>query len=125
MKTQAITLIVCLLFGTTSVFAQSSADDITGKWETANKARIIEITKDNNGYKGTITEDKNDKLPAGTVLLKDIQYKSSGTYTGKMAAPKMGREIPCTITMTDANTLSINVSARGRSKTLEWKRLAS
>jgi hypothetical protein len=35
MKTQAIMLIVCLLFGTTSVLAQSSGDDITGKWETA------------------------------------------------------------------------------------------
>jgi uncharacterized protein (DUF2147 family) len=123
MKTQAIMLIVCLLFGTTSVLAQSTADDISGKWETANKARIIEITKDNNGYKGTITEDKNDKLPAGTVLLKDLQYKSSGTYTGKMVAPKMGREIPCTITMTDGNTLSIKVSAGGQSKTLEWKRI--
>jgi uncharacterized protein (DUF2147 family) len=125
MKTQAITLFVCLLFGTTSLLAQSTADDISGKWETANKARIIEITKDNNGYKGTITEDKNDKLPAGTVLLKDLQYKSSRTYTGKMVAPKMGREIPCTITLTDGNTLSIKVSAGGRSKTLEWKRIAS
>lgn len=124
MKKHASVILTFLLLCTSAVvFAQTPADDITGKWETANKARIIDITKDGDAYKGTIAEDKNEKLPAGTVFLKAVQYQSGSTYSGKMVAPKAGREIPCTITLTDKNTLSVKVSAGPRSRTLEWKRI--
>jgi uncharacterized protein (DUF2147 family) len=120
----SFTVILALLLAvaSTTAKAQSSADDITGKWQNPDNGRLIEISKDNDGYVGKIADGKNDRLPAGTIVLKDIQYSSSGAWKGTMIAPRRGRDIPCTLTLTDKNTLSVKASAMGRSKTFEWTR---
>lgn len=123
-RKNSFTIILALLLAiiiTTTVKAQS-ADDITGKWQNPSNGRVIEITKDNNAYVGRIAEDKTGKIPEGTIVLKDVQYVSGSNWKGSMVAPKRNRDIPCTLTLTDKNTLSVKVSAMGRSKTLEWKR---
>jgi uncharacterized protein (DUF2147 family) len=122
-RKNSFTIILAFLLAiiSTTVKAQS-ADDITGKWQNPSNGRVIEISKDNDAYVGKIAEDKSDKVPEGTIILKDVQYVSAGNWKGSMVAPKRNRNIPCTLTLTDKNTLSVKVSAMGRSKTLEWKR---
>lgn len=115
-------LVVLFALFTTTIKAQSAPDDITGRWINPENERVTELYKEHNAYFGKIVEDKNEKVPAGTIFLKDIEFVSTGKWKGTISAPKRNRDIPCTITMTDKDKLTITVSVMGKTKTLEWKR---
>lgn len=132
-------LIALALFVGSSVFvkAQQTADDLIGKYMTAENKALIEISKRDNKYFGkflwTKTEGKLDeKNPVvaertkplkGLELLKNFSYDGKNTWNnGTIYDPENGKTYSCKITRDEKGNLSvrgyIGVSLIGR--TSEW-----
>ena len=112
--------IVFVLFASTT-FAQSSPDDIAGKWTNAAGSRTIEIYKENDLYYGKTLSD--GKHAGGKIVLRDFKFQSANKWKGKLYVPKKQQKFPCTISLTDIDNMVIEGSYGFASKSKEWRRV--
>lgn len=142
-----LSMLVGLLFASTTVMAQDEGDRLVGVWEPSNGKARVKIDKIGSKYFGRIVwlkepndpdtgepkTDKNNPDPTlrdaplrGYRMLKDFVYDGDDEWSGgTIYDPENGNTYDCVITMTDENTLDIRgyigISAFGRTDV--WKRL--
>jgi len=142
-----LSMLVTLLFASTTVMAQDNGDRLVGVWEPSNGKARVKIDKIGSKYFGRIVwlkepndpetgepkTDKNNPDPTlrnaplrGYRILKDFVYEGDNEWSGgTIYDPENGNTYDCVITMTDENTLDIRgyigISAFGRTDV--WKRL--
>jgi uncharacterized protein (DUF2147 family) len=99
-----------------------NADAIIGKWLKANKEDlIIEVFKTGQEYKGKINWSKDNKKPAGFLMLENLKYnqKSKEWEGGTIHDPNSGRSYDATAVMNRDGTLQV----RGKVMLFSIKRI--
>ena len=110
-----ISVLICVLFSTLSMYAQQS---IAGIWDTGKDNTKIEITQANDLYEGKIVASDNSKAPIGKLLIKEIK-SIDGEWHGKLFAAKKGKWMDAVL-KEEGQQLFITVKAGLMSKTIEW-----
>jgi uncharacterized protein (DUF2147 family) len=138
MKTTVCTIALMLL--ALPCLAQQNADDICGRWLTADKSGFVEIYKRDALYFGKIVggkgsgdslDSKNPKPELrsrkliGLDILKGLKFKGENDWgDGNIYDPNSGSEYSLFISLEDANTLALRgymgISLFGRTE--KWTR---
>ncbi|WP_299212369.1 DUF2147 domain-containing protein [uncultured Aquimarina sp.] len=103
-------LLTFLLFTCSITIAQKSTDNFKGNWKM-EEGFIVNITKQANGFLGTVIE--KDK-----VILENISFNND-QWTATLIKPKDGKEMKCTLLL-KGEKLNITVKKGFVSKTLTW-----
>ncbi len=124
-------LFILSLVGTVnSLFAQSP-QDIEGKWMDEDKGGIIQIYEENGKYFGKLigsTNAKDDKKikekDKEVLILRNFKKQGENSFCcGTVFQPKRKVEADATLELEDINTLKIQASYMGFTKTKTWLRL--
>ncbi|WP_165933426.1 DUF2147 domain-containing protein [Arundinibacter roseus] len=130
-----------LLLATVTASAQTTSNDITGKWMAEDGSARFEIYKSGNEYRGKITWLKNPKGSKATdqrnpdkslrnrpilglEILTGLKYHpSENTWNGgRLYSPENGVYADASVTRVDINTIKIQGRKYGVAKTKTWKR---
>lgn len=125
--------LIVLVGSTTFIKAQQTADNVIGKYMTAENKAMVEISKHDNKYYGkflwTKTEGKLDeknpvvaertKTLKGMEFLKDFTFDGKSTWNnGTIYDPENGKTYSCKMTADEKGNLNvrgyIGVSLIGR-----------
>jgi len=96
-------------------------DAIIGTYNTENNAAKIQIYKKNDAYFGIVVSG-NEKIATGTIILKNLTYKSN-CWKGKVFAPARHSDFDCTVTMSNPNSLKLVAKAGLITKEQNWTKL--
>lgn len=120
-------VIVLLLFAAGCAQAAPKADAIVGTWQANRNSAVISIYKNGTMYFGKIDHAVNssgESVGGGEVILTNFSFDSSSRqWGGEVYAPRMNKYFRAVITLTDTNTLTITVDARGQERSATWKRI--
>jgi len=103
-------LLLSLYFSAQSLWAQTAdADKITGVWLNQDKDKKFEVYKTkSNSYEAKVVwvKEGSDAKPVGSVIFKDLRYKSKGLYAdGKVYAAQSNEWVKCKAELKDSKTL--------------------
>lgn len=103
-----ISILAILLFSLKGY--SQRADAIVGKWLKANKEDlIIDVYKAGDEYKGKINWSKDNKKPAGFVMLEELRYNEKAKkWEGTIHDPKSGRSYDGTVVMKSDKTIEVS-----------------
>lgn len=113
-----IVSLILITLCSTSVFAQS---ELEGIWDTGQEHTKIEISEHNGRLEGVIRSSDNEKAKIGKVILKDLGQQDT-QWTGQIWAARRQKWFDVVITPSE-DILELEIDARIRRKTVEWKRL--
>ena len=142
----SVLLFSLIIFITDGVAQKYDADDVTGRWMTANNESIVEIYKDNSLYYGRfvwfadpmnekgkpLRDDKNpdpakrNRSLMGMTFMFGFDWDGKGKWThGRIYNPQDGRTYSAQLQMKEKNLLGlrgyIGLPALGRTEV--WKRV--
>ena len=88
--------IVFLILTLGNSFAQNNSDQILGKWVSEDKARTVEVFKENGKYSAKIIDAKN-KLQVGKLIVWGLQYDNQEKEWsgGEVQLPDMSHSASC------------------------------
>ncbi len=132
-----------ILLCTYPVAAALAQNAILGVWHTIDKGALIQIYEVEERYYGKIVQlRKQSDIPAiqffdsknpnaslrqtpllQSIILKDLHYKKGEWAGGTIYDPDAGRIYPCTIWLSDSNTLKIKGWWGIFSETKTWTRV--
>jgi len=140
-----ITILLSILFISNSLFAQSDADKILGKWLNEDKDGKVEIRKEGDKYFGKIVwlktpnnedgtpkldkENPDDKLKKrpleGLEILKDFVYDDNEWEDGEIYDPKSGNTYSCYMEFESEDVLKIKgyIGVKWIGRTTYWTRV--
>lgn len=105
----------------TTAQAQTSADNILGKWTNEDKTRVLEFIKSGDNYEAIIKESQ-DKSLVGKKQITDLKY-GNGSYKGNVYLPKRGKTFPCTLTIKSDGSLQLSAKAGFMSQSQIWTKV--
>jgi uncharacterized protein (DUF2147 family) len=103
-----LTFLIAILFSLKGY--SQNPDAIIGKWLKANKEDlIIQVYKAGNEYKGKITWSKDNKKPAGFIMLENLKYNKEDKEWdgGKIRDPHSDRSYNATVKMNPDGTIEV------------------
>jgi hypothetical protein len=109
--TRAMPVIFCLLVValSTAHAEQSPGSEIAGRWETANRDFVVDISRCGEGYCGQLV--KSDGQCMGRVLLVALKrtppHFPNLTFSGELALPERPPALKVTIDLTTATATSV------------------
>ncbi|MEE9355982.1 MAG: DUF2147 domain-containing protein [Methylococcaceae bacterium] len=138
-KTFMLAVVILMGIGKSYALPESA---LLGLWKNQSGDGLIEITKKQGKYSGTITgspdkkdrKDKNNPDPKlqerslrGVQIMGDLTYRSEDSWEdGWIYDPNNGKTYQCNVTLVDENTLEIRgyvgIALFGRTEV--WKRNA-
>lgn len=117
-------LALLLLFAgfTQEVKAQTaSADTLLGKWTNEDRTRIIEFVKNGNTYEAIIRQAPDQDLVGKKQITKLVF--NNGIYKGELYLPKRGKNLSCTLRITQTGNLELAAKAGFVSRSQVWSRV--
>lgn len=114
--------ILTALLLTWSFSGHASSDPIEGKWQTPERATLVEITQSMDGQWQGIVVESEAKQALGIQVLSSVE-KDEKAYKGKIYAVKANKHFDAHIAFNDDDTLLISVNAGFFSKNVIWNRV--
>ncbi|MDX2305385.1 MAG: DUF2147 domain-containing protein [Microscillaceae bacterium] len=96
-------------------------DQILGNYVSPDAKSKMQVYKEGDVYFGKLTYNKENKVKLGTIILKNLVYANK-EWKGTAFAPARNKELPVTVTMPDAKTLSMTVKVGLSTQTKTWKK---
>ncbi|MFP9115906.1 DUF2147 domain-containing protein [Flavobacterium sp. RHBU_3] len=95
-------------------------NDLSDKWINEDKTRVLEFTQNSGIYDATIVKSEDNSL-IGKKQITGLK-KEGTSYKGTLHVIKKNKELDCTVTIINANTIEIKGSYGLVSKSQKWYR---
>lgn len=117
-------LMVSMLLGT-SIYAQSSNDQILGKWTNEDKSRVIEFVKNGSFYDAVIIKAENSSY-IGKKQISNLKFDKNNAYKGgTLHVYQKGRTANCSAKLVSSTKLELKASSGMMSKSQVWTKVAN
>ncbi|AWH86361.1 hypothetical protein HYN59_15140 [Flavobacterium album] len=95
-------------------------NDLSGKWINEDKTRVLEFTQNSGIYEAIILKAEDNSL-IGKKQITGLK-KVGTSYKGTLHVIKKNKEMDCTVTIKNTNTIEIKGSYGPVSKSQKWHR---